>query len=140
MHQGLNPLPFDSHRDTVPLSHVTSLPNVSQFQSLQKIRRPTNFIELRNVDPRILRPWNSECAGWVPNSRLFKIQILLTLQRDAVKRLHQKELPSRPVGLNFHGLDALSLSQLKIEGTSADKMRGEKKYKQISLLLCGYKH
>ena len=27
-----------------------------------------------------------------------------------LKRLHYKELPSMPVGLHFHGLDALSLS------------------------------
>ena len=38
-----------------------------------------------------------------------------------LKRLNLKELPSRPVGLSFHGLDALSLSLLEIEGTTAGK-------------------
>ena len=44
-----------------------------------------------------------------------------------LKRLHKKELPSRPVGLNFYGLDALSLSQLAIAGTKADKNWEERK-------------
>ena len=44
-----------------------------------------------------------------------------------VKRLNQKELTSRPVGLSFHGVDALSLSLLKIAGTTADKNWKERK-------------
>ena len=38
-----------------------------------------------------------------------------------LKSLHYKELPSRPVGLSLHGLDALSLFWLKIAGTTACK-------------------
>ena len=34
----------------------------------------------------------------------------LSLRAIQVKRLHWKGLPSRPVGLSFHGLDAISLS------------------------------
>ena len=40
-----------------------------------------------------------------------------------LKRLHEKELTSNPIVLNFHGPDALSMSLLKIAGTSADKKR-----------------
>ena len=49
-------------------------------------------------------------------------------------------MPSRLVGLSFYGLDALSLSLLKIAGTTADKNWREKIYKQVSLLFRGYKH
>ena len=44
-----------------------------------------------------------------------------------LKRLHKKELSSRPVGQSFHGLDALSLSLLKTAGTTADKKWKERK-------------
>ena len=50
-----------------------------------------------------------------------------TRHRFGLKRLLQKELPSRLVGLSFHGLDALSLSLLKIAGTTADKNWRERK-------------
>ena len=38
-----------------------------------------------------------------------------------IKKLYKKELPSRPVGQSFQGLDVLSLSQLKMAGTTADE-------------------
>ena len=45
----------------------------------------------------------------------------------SLKRLNLKELPSRPVGLSFHGPDALCLSLLKAAGTTADKKWKERK-------------
>ena len=57
-----------------------------------------------------------------------------------LKRLNQKELPSRPIGLSFHGLDALCLSLLKTAGTTADKNGKKENYKHLSLLFRGYKH
>ena len=52
-----------------------------------------------------------------------------------------KELPSRPVGLSFPGLDALSLPLLKTVGTTADKkLKGKKIINICPLLLRGYKH
>ena len=46
-----------------------------------------------------------------------------------LKRLYLKQLPSRPVGLSFRGLDAISLSLLVLEslGTTADKNWRERK-------------
>ena len=58
----------------------------------------------------------------------------------SVKSLHYKELPSRLVGLTFHGLDVLILSLLKATGTTTDKKWKERKNKHFSLLFRGYKH
>ena len=47
---------------------------------------------------------------------------------------------SKPVGLSFHGLNALCLSLLKTAGTTADKNGKKENYKHFSLLFRGYKH
>ena len=64
--------------------------------------------------------------GQVSFSHRFLMRFFLVRREKSsgwfgLKRLHQKELPSRPVVLSIHGLDALSLSQPKIAGTTADK-------------------
>ena len=56
-----------------------------------------------------------------------RIEHMHSISRSWLKRLHLKELPSRPVGLGFYGLNALSLSLLKIAGTTADKNWRERK-------------
>ena len=55
-----------------------------------------------------------------------------------LKRLHKKELNSRPAGLSFHGLSfhglsALSLSILEIMGASAEKKLERKKIVNLNL-------
>ena len=44
------------------------------------------------------------------NALLTHLKISIRRPFFRVKRLHWKELPSRPVGQSFHGLDKLSLS------------------------------
>ena len=79
--------------------------------------------------------FKSCCVGPFVLLQLLKHEKLLELafhkhfdcSAYLLKRLNRKELTSWPVGLNFRGLDELSLSLLKQEGTTADRNWSERK-------------
>ena len=71
-------------------------------------------------------------------SALSNVVSLVVHYEIRIKILHLKELPSRPVGLSFHGLDTLSLSQVKIMGTTTEKNGKKENYKHSSLLSRGH--
>ena len=90
---------------------------------------------------RHFHPDKSAESGSEAKTSLCLIQVLFLYTTNRIKRLNQKELTSRPVGLSFHGLDALCLSLLKTAGTTADKKWKERKLLTLfSPFFRGYKH
>ena len=98
--------------------------NISQFSSL-KIRQSEFLNCIKSVNPRLFRLWSCEMFGPACRTRQKYLQSnpkkFMRTRNVNLKRLNTKELPSRPVGLSFHGLDALCLSLLKTAGTTAEK-------------------
>ena len=87
------------------------------------------YVYVRSLQDRERRPHTNTRSCRVCSS--FKFSLFspggFTNFETSLKRLHKKELPSRPVGLSFRGLDALSLSLLESLGTRADKNWRERK-------------
>ena len=139
-HYGVQPPPLSTARTLVYMDWREREPAsllVLMFQMGCKFETPSyRYIRLiisihisiammRSLSLHAHQPkWQRKCLGMkdyqVPGSASFSGVCRL-------KRLHWKELTSRPIGQSFHGLNALSQSYLKTARTSGDKNWKERK-------------
>ena len=110
--------------------------NISQHYEISPLSNLSSLCVSAALDPRVIVSAIKSIRHPLPPPHLFVVPVSQLLIAS-LKRLHWRGLASRPVGMRFHGLDALSLSLLKMTGIVADKKQNSKRF---SLNFCGYKH